>query len=231
MKPYRLINASEMQELHQHFSQVLQQWNDEYCVSPLSLHCVTTSKNYHAINAAMIPDLALVEGDYLSVINQALFGNDKPCFNLASQKLWITLLNNLFKTEQCDLPQSIQENPRWFYAGSTSLSLTLCCNENNFTLILNPDWVYQQLPESKVMQSELHSLNDALAEQTVSLCLELVPSTLSVKNITDIQVGDVLSTNHPLTSTLRVTRGNQLFAQAELGQSSQHKSILLKRPL
>jgi flagellar motor switch/type III secretory pathway protein FliN len=233
MKPYRLINATEIQELHQHFSEVLEQWNEEYSVVPFRLELKAIPKNFSTTNTLMIQeydnDLGLIDDHYLSTINHALFAEDKPCFNTASQKLLLRLLNSFFKTEECHEAQSIQEAPDWFYAGSTCLLLTLSCGQEYLTLILSPHWVYQQLPEPHVVKNQLDSLSDALAEHKVNLYLELTPSPLSVKNLAGIQVGDVLSTNHLLTAPLKLTRGKELIAHAELGHSSHHKSIVIKR--
>lgn len=232
MKPYRLINASELQALNQHFSQVVADWNEEYALMPLSLQLSPTPKDYKVLKAQRLQeasdDLAMVAGDYLTVLNYALFNCDKPSFHATSQKLGLSLLSALCKSELCTLQQNTGEISDWFYAGSTSLLLSLSCAQSHFTLALNPNWVYQQLPKKKTLVM-LDSLDEALAEHTVKLCLELLPSKLSVNHLADIQVGDVLSTTHPLSTPLRLICGNELLAQAELGYSAHHKSIVLKR--
>lgn len=234
MKPYRLLNASELHELTLHFNNVLDEWNETYCVTPLNLHLTVPPKNYSTTEALLIQEqenhLGFIEGDYLSIITQALFTEEKRSFHGAGQKLMLILLDKLFKTEHSQL-NALQESPDWFYAGSTSLLLTFGCKEHHFTLTLNPDWVYQQLPKNKTAATKLCSLNEAITEQTVSLNLELIPSGLSVKNLAQMQIGDILSTHHLLTEPLRITRGKQLFAQADLGQSSHYKSIVLKEAL
>lgn len=262
MTPYRLINASEMQQLQQHFNQELKTWNDTYCIIPLQAeltkpttisarpmdaepceeplirHCVTPSphawgegNNEESYLKAhpLEENLALLQGDYLKVINQALFGENKSCFNTASQNLLFLLAQRFFKTEHCILNKNSQENPNWFYAGSTCLLLTLHCHEHQFTLIINPDWIYKQLPKKIKTQKKLSSFDEALTKLPLHLNLELIPSCLSIKDLACLHIGDVFATNHPLSKPLQLTRKNHVFAQAELNQSSHYKSILLKR--
>lgn len=232
MKPYRLINASELQALKQHFSQVLDTWNEEYALIPLSLQLSPTPKDYQVVNTLRLQDastdLALVEGDYLRVINYALFDANNPCFQASSQELALRLLSSLCNSKQAALLHHRHDTPDWFYAGSTSLLLSLNGAQGHFSLVLNPQWIYQQLPQHQT-RAALDSVDKALAEHTLSLCLELLPSKLSVNNLASMQVGDILTTNHPLSQPLNLMRNNEQFAQAELGQSAQHKSIVLTR--
>jgi flagellar motor switch/type III secretory pathway protein FliN len=189
-------------------------------------------KEYPLQNALKLQDadreLALIEDNYLKVINKALFNRDQSCFHAASQKLVLRLLNALCKNEQGMLQSNMDEIPDWFYAGSTSLLLKLSSAQSHFNVILSPNWVYQQLPQQTVPAS-LDSLDEAVAQQQVKLNLELLPSKLSVKNLATMQVGDILTTNHPLNTPLNLTRNNELLAHADLGHSAQHKSIILKR--
>lgn len=230
MKPYRLINPIEVRELNQRISQIILDWSETYCVTPLGMTLEIPHKDYSPSTIqAFAPDLACIDGDYLNTLNTALFGHESLSFSTASQELVQILFNNLFQTEQSTLQSQSTEMPSWFYAGSPCLLLTLNCNEHQFTLILNPEWVYQQLSKNTSSKNELSSLDEALAEHTVCLNLELTPSPLSVTDVAGIQVGDILSTNHPITAPLQLKRGTELFAHAELGQSQQHKSIILKR--
>ncbi|MFJ1268020.1 FliM/FliN family flagellar motor C-terminal domain-containing protein [Legionella lytica] len=233
MKPYRLINAVELQQLNQHFKQELDAWNEEYCRTPLDLQLAMTPKNYRVKQAFMLQghqdELGCIEGDYLSVVARAVFASEQAAFHAASQELFLKLLNQFFQHEESMLLPYQGDNPDWFYAGSTSVLLTLSCEHNNFTLIVNPDWVYQQLPASPRKTNPLSSVEEALAAQKIHLSLELSSSNLSIKSLAGLQIGDVLSTKHSITEPLRVIRGKELFAEAELGQSASHKSIVLKR--
>jgi flagellar motor switch/type III secretory pathway protein FliN len=234
MKPYRLINAVELQEIKLHFVTTLVQWNEEYSITPLNVLSLTAAPKTYSVPDALVIDvdgtpITLIENDYLGAMNQALFDDNQLCFNSTSEKIFFILLARLLKTEQCVRSKTPKPSLDWFYPGSTSLVLTLVCNTHRFILTLSPKWVYQQLPKRTPVTTNLHSLDEALAEHRVTLNLELAPSTLTVHNLANIQVGDVFSSDHLVTAPFRLTKGNQLVAEAELGQSSHHKSILLKR--
>ncbi len=234
IKPYRLINSFEMDQLNRHFSQVIQSWSHEYARTPLMMNLEAPADNYSINNGFHIlaeqTPLAIIEEHYIGLFNQILFGENKPGFNSVSQELMLILLNQLFKVEHCFIEEGVvQPSPNWFYRGSTCLILTLSINQNNIAIILNPDWVYQCLSPNKTVKNNLCSLDEALAEQTLTLNLELLPLNISVKQLLNIQPGDVIVSDHPITTPLSLTRNNQVLAQAELGQSSHYKSILLKR--
>ncbi|MCL9682640.1 FliM/FliN family flagellar motor C-terminal domain-containing protein [Legionella maioricensis] len=233
IKPYRLINSFEMGQLNQHFTQVIRSWSNEYARTPLIMNLAPPPDNYSINNGLHIltekDPLAIIEKHYIGIFNQILFGENEPCFNSVSQELMYILLYQLFKVEHCVIEEVVQPSPNWFYRGSTCLILTLSINQNNVTIILNPDWVYQCLSPNETLKNNLCPLDEALAEQTLALNLELLPLNISIKQLLNIQAGDVIVTEHPITTPLRLTRNNQVLAQTELGQSSHYKSILLKR--
>jgi flagellar motor switch/type III secretory pathway protein FliN len=243
MRPYRLINFQEMNELKQHFSQVLQDWNHAYALTPFVCHLATLPKDYEVPQSLNIiadkQSLALIGEHYLALTNQILFGENKPCFNTASQELIRVLLSNLLKREQGTLNETKLPTPDWFYKGSTSLLLTLNNSTspntgeksalNTITIILSPDWVYQSLPPNKLRENSCASLDEALADRVLNLNLELDPLRLPINQLLNIQIGDVIATDHPIKSALRLTQNEQLIAEAELGKSAFHKSIVLKR--
>lgn len=234
MKPYRLINSYEMEELNQHFTQVTQHWSDEYTLTPFISDLASPPKDYAVHNGLKIladnQTIAIIEEQYLCVLNQILFGKNEPCFNSVSQELMLILLQKLLKSEQCNISKTTETIPNWFYKGSTCLLLTLSTNNNNnITITLNPEWVYQYLSPNTAVPTNFDSLGDALAEQVLTLSLDLIPLSLPINQLINIQIGDVIVTDHPITTPLRLTQNGQLVAQAELGQSLHHKSIVLKR--
>lgn len=234
MKPYRLINASELQQLTQQFTQILDAWNDEYCCIPLHLTLKTTSGNYPFAPEAMIYEgntaVAGLEGNYASGCTLALFGVDKPCFYPASQELFLVILKQLLHFEECQIQtETHQPTVDWFYIGSPSLRLIINGEGIDFSLTLSPDWVHQHLPTTRLTATPLIAVDEALEEQSIRLAVELVSSSLSVKDLACMQVGDIFSTPHALGESLRLSYGKELVAQAELGQSAEHKSIVLKR--
>ena len=252
MKPYRLINSQEMEELNQHFTQVIHDWNDEYALTPFDVYLAAPTKEYEVSQVLNIiannQTVAIIEHHYLDLLNQILFGDNKPCFNSVSQELMLILLRKLFKLEQCSINEATAPIPNWFYKGSTCLLLTLKITPqlsplqdieplttkeeltlNKLTIILNPEWVYQSLAPNKTIKNNLDSLDEAIADRELTLNLELRPLSLPINQLINIQIGDVIATDHPITTALRLTQNEQLIAEAQLGQSSLHKSIVLKR--
>lgn len=230
MQPYRLINSFEMTEVNQHVTRVIQQWNNQFALTPLAISLAVAPKEYLISNALNIhinnSSLAMIPEHYLTLFNQVLFGEDNFCFNSASQELILILLHNLFKIELCQINKTTDTKAHWFYKGSPCLLLTLSTHENNITLVINPDWVYQTLSPNKRLKDNLDSLDEALAEHVLTAHLELTPLSLPIKQLLNIQIGDVITTDHPIATPLRLTQNQQLLAQADLGQSSHHKSYL-----
>ncbi|MFI4918190.1 MAG: FliM/FliN family flagellar motor C-terminal domain-containing protein [Legionellales bacterium] len=233
IRPYRLINASELHALTVALEQALQQWNEEYSLFPITVQLSLPAKNaaWHHATAVQAHNgtLALIETNHLTLIKQALFGEQDPCFNPSGQMFFLILLQRLFKTE-CSMPSSnVSESPEnWFYSGSTCLLLTLSCHTASAVLVLSPDWVYQQLPKNHATSS-LNTIDQALAEQKVTLNVELLPITLRLNQLMSLKAGDVIASDHLLSTPLRLTQEKQVVAHTELGLSAQHKSIILKR--
>lgn len=233
IKPYRLINSDELLEIAQFFEGELNGWNSTYSLIPLTMALTLPPKNYLTNEGFIINDkvelLASVDKNYIQVMNQVLFGVDKSCFNAASQELFLTLINQLFKINQCSLHNAPSTTQDWFYRGSTSLLLTLSSNTNQMIIALSPAWVYRKLNRPYSIRNKPVSLDEAVAEQKLSLNIELYPVTLPLNQLVTLSPGDVIATDHPITSPCRLTQAEQLIAHAELGKSSPYKSIVLKR--
>jgi len=234
IKPFRLINTLEINTLTNHFSQVLQDWNDEYAMDSCTLQLTLPPENYSPANIVPLrsgnDSLAMIEEHYSEVMNHILFGEHKSCFNSVSQELLLILLNDLFKVDDCIVDENIQKNPpNWFYKGSTCLLLTLSTEQAGVTIIINPDWVYQTFPVGKSVSTNFSSLEEALGDQLLNINLELLPFHLPINQLINIQVGDVIATDHSLATPLSLMLESQVLAHVDLGQSAHHKSILLKR--
>lgn len=231
IKPYRLINALELTTLTTQCANLIEDWSSTYSLHPLAANLTLPPKGYTALKMLSVCDenttLALIDKDHIIAINHILFGEDQSCFNVTSEELLLILLSELFKKQSINIKESVSHN--WFYPGSTCLILTLNAAQTQIKLVLNPEWVYEQLPQKRADKKTLSSLDGALGQQPLTIKVELNPINLSVKQLTTLQIGDVISLDHPLTTPLKITQNKQLLAEAELGLSSHHKSILLKR--
>lgn len=233
MKPYRLINTLELETLTQHFTKVIDLWNSTYSLYPLTLSLSLPPKNYVILDKVMVysalTPLALVDTQYIKPMNQLLFGEDAPCYSPTSEALFLVLLEQLFKKQPCCLRQS--PLPNWCYPGSTCLILTLKAHTQQITLVLSPDWVYEQLPKSDALKTVLSPIDETLGREKVTFNIELNPINLPVSQLVSLQVGDVIELSHLLTAYVHVTKNKQVIAQGELGLSSNQKSIQLRTSL
>lgn len=230
MKPFRLINAHELETIRQQFTQIINDWNATYSLYPLTLSLESLPKNYVLLDGVMIysalTPLALLDKAYVKSLNHCLFGEDAPCYDSTSEALLLILSDQLFKKQSCTLKEA--PIPNWSYPGSTGLILTLKTQTHQITLTLNPDWVYEQLPKNKALKTALSPIDETLGEEKITLSVDLNPINLPVNQLTSLQVGDVIVLSHPLSTPIRVTKNKQMIAQAELGLSSNQKSILLR---
>ena len=232
MKAYRLINAFELNQLREEFKQTITEWNDQYSYLPLSIELKLPSKEYNTDHLLELYQtnsaIAFIKDSYHELINHSLFGEHHSCFNEVSEELFLRLLQQLLKTETSNLKHENQNKPSWIYPGSTCLILELKCKTYQVSLILNPEWVYQYLALNKNSNQKLCSLDRALSNEQISLSIVLIPLRLTMNELMNLQIGDVISSDHPITKQVNLQHQEQLLAYAELGQSSNHKSIILK---
>lgn len=234
MKPYRLINTLELQELKTYIDKVLMQWNAAYSIAPLCAGNLEGCQETPACaDASLVQQddqvLALIDGNYTKTIIHAVFGEDKPCFNPIAQELFLLLMKQLFETDNCSIKTELFNKKNWLYPGSTCLKLTLNCFEESCIVILNPDWVYQQLPREKINTCTISNLDEALEAAAIPLQVELMPMQLSLEQLLKLQTGDIIACDHPISQALRLTENRKPIAQVHLGQTSDFKSIQLKR--
>lgn len=243
-KPYRLINTQELNELQLAFEKKLQLWNEQYALSPLSCEltrnptppiqhtCLMFYGNAHPIALLHSNSPLPLVGEGLGVrvnvraiIKHHLFGNTADCFNTISDTLFITLINQLFDTPTSQL--QIEPNlDEWFYHGSPCLALTF----NTITLYLHPQWVLNALPSHTKTQNIITNLTDALDPQPIQLQVELNPVSLRLNDVIRLQVGDVIKTDHPITTPLQLKQNQHLICTVEIGETHSYKSVQLTRP-
>ena len=234
MKPYRLINSVELSQIQTRFTQSLAVWNEQYSLYPLSLKVSIPDKDDQSTPNTLIssgsyqPIMRMTEAHY-NLFNHALFGVPDADFNATSDELMLELFTQLLHSASCDFTTQNNEDSDWLYPGSTCLLLTFSCEPLSLRCLLNPEWVYHLLSADKRKSPQaLHTLDEALAEQQLTLSLELDSFNIPFKQLMDLQLGDVLVTDHKLTQPLTLNYGQKQLATTELGQLSDHKSVLLK---
>lgn len=233
MKPYRLINSFELTQLSNQFKNTMKEWNQEYSLHPINLELSLPDKEEAVHSIWSVTDdsfqpIALLNHTIHKLMNYSLFGEQSHAFNSVSEELFLLLLNQLLSCDDCSLKKGYQETPHWIYPGSTCLVLRINCGDLELTILLNPEWVYQALPAAKKIMQPLRALEEVVVHESLRLEATLNPVAIQVKQLMELQVGDVLVTDHELYRPLSLIRQQQEFAQVELGQALNNKSILIK---
>lgn len=242
MKPFRLINASELQHLQTCFDKRLAIWNDNYALHPLSCklsynpdHLSTKSMSRsveptfrpHDLTALINHEnqpIALCNQHDPCVIQQHVYGKNSTDFSDINETLFTSLLNQLFGTTSLQWRADANIND-YLYTGSPGLALTI----ESTTLYLHPQWVINALPQQRTAAEPVHLLNDALATQALPLQVALNPIPLRLSQIMHLQVGDVIQTDHPLSMPLLLKHGKETLCNVDIGDNHQTKTIQITR--
>lgn len=212
-KPYRLINALELQSLQQDFDNTLQHWNKEHALFPLSCR----------LDLGPTKPSQIINSHDISTIKHSLFGDESTCFDAIAEDLFTTLLNQLFGTQ----PKAPVDD--WFYPGSPALTLTLSCSDKTMQLYIDPQWVLNALPSHTYRKPSATPLQDALATQQIKLHVELTSLPLSLSEILRLQVGDVIKTDHPITEPAQLVQHDLPICSVDIGKFNSYKSIQIMR--
>ena len=224
MKPFRLIAQTELNFLQQRFDERIERWNEHYAIHPLSckldknvtLHDDTDT--LWLITDANAP-IALCEKKDLHLIQQSALNKQSPSFHAISENLLLSLLNQLFDTESLQW-QTTTHRDEYGYTGSPSLRLTLKCDPFSTTLYLHPQWVLNTLPKAVTTSKPICSVDKALSTHSLALSVELSPITLSLFNLIQLRVGDVIKTDHPMTKPLLLKNGETTISTVDIGEQS-----------
>lgn len=211
-KPYRLINDHELTMLQTTFENNLQQWNAKHAMYPLTCRL--------GLGPTKPPHL---KGNHLSVIKQSVFGDNSNCFNPMAETLFLELSNQLLGTKYSPPLDD------WFYIGTPSLTLTLYCSDKTMPLYLDPQWVLNALPSTKIPGKPVLTLHQALATQRINLDIELTSLSLKLSDVIRLNVGDVIKTDHPITKPAQLSHQQIHVCAVDIGESKSFKSIQITR--
>jgi hypothetical protein len=217
-KPFRFINASEMKKFHKKITSLLQAWNEKFTIEDLkcslSLESVPNSQKFCTQSLLLLSNLhrsfALIEKEYQKTIQHCLFGQNDACFTAVSDYVFLELLNSLFGKTNLVLKPNTSSIKEWIYTGSPTLICTFNNANTKFSVCLHPAWLIEQIP-SVPKKLDLDKLEKAIAEQSVPLGVELKPIYLSLQDIKQIQIGDVVTTHHKIEDLLILTKEQQVL--------------------
>lgn len=236
-KPFRLINDQEIACLQERLAARLQNWNKEHALFPLSSDLQRSpvtplgSTAMQAICDTSHYPLALMINTDLSAVKYSLFADVSSSFERISHGLFIKLIGELLETPVLPAPQYSVEPTDWFYKGSASLCLVLSTGQYRIELYLHPQWVLSALSVRAGKKPRLGVLDDALQSLSLSCQVELLPMSLSLDDLLNLQVGDVLSTDHPLDKPLSLACQNHGICLVRAGADGISKTIQIESSL
>lgn len=232
-KPFRLVNSRELMDLELSFSKKLQGWNERYALLPFSCVVTNVCKPDKTDDDLLLcsneyQTIALLQTKHLWALKQCLFGDSSACFDSVSQPLLAELIKQLLDMEHINLEQQknttfLQEE--WFYHGSATIAIKLSIGKDELTLYLHPEWVQNELPKLNSDPLPKVDLKDLLGSELLRCQVELKPFTLKVKDTLNLKVGDVIKSDHLLSSPLDLKQQGKSICLVEPGQAKQHKSI------
>lgn len=238
LKPFRLVNDLEINAILLDMNNKIEDWNKEHALFPLSVNLSRSMKphlNTQKLTLLMSDNdpIGILIGSDNHLMNYTLFGDLSDSFNTTSQIVLLNLLKELLGITTRFHPNESQvftfEN--WFYKGSPSLCLSLICKTHIINIHLHPQWVMKALPKSVSSQKSLKRLEDVLAHQTINLEAELMSMQLQLADIMQLQIGDIIKTDHQLTKPVLLKHQHQILGYGELGEQQSYKSIQILRPL
>ena len=236
-KPFRLITDAECHLIQSAFELKLNHWNSEQALFPLTCTVQRSTPLEHD-TVAWIADetglkLLMVEDGY-ATLQHALFGEASDCFNDVMKPLLLTLFTYLLDCKCSHVIPSVarddgQTLDDWFYSGSPALTLTLSQGMHHMRLYLHPNWVLNALPTCPPSPNTLTALDDALETVSIDLSVELNAMPLKLKDMMGLQVGDVIQTEHPITTPVILNHHQHNVCSAFIGETHDYKSIQITR--
>lgn len=230
-KPYRLINPKEVIYFQKKFKQELAEWNQLYAQNPLDIELgfvLNFDRDFLLLKQEENP-LALVDKNYLSSLKTSVFSDNSACFDAFCEDIFMDLLKQLLILDSLKLASNSTEKNEWIYPGSPALVLTFSNLECGFTLCLHPKWILANLPKVLVKAKAPNTVDKALAKQELELSIQFEPQFLSLNQLTNLQVGDVIKTSHLLDKPLFLQYEKQQIGEAKAGQFEHYKSIQVRK--
>ena len=236
IKPFRLINSQELEQLQHRFDNNLRLWNEEHALFALNCHLRCTHKigqldNEFVTLTEQDQPVALLAKHDFPAIKHCLFGDIADCFNTISETLSIKLLIQVLGLKWLQQETASPILNDWFYTGTPSLTLIVSGDTQSMTVYLHPQWVLDVLPKHPLINKSTDNLDDALETQLLLWHVDLNPVVLPLANMLQLQVGDVIRTDHPLTMPLLLKTEHQTLCQVDIGETNQYKSIQITSSL
>jgi hypothetical protein len=233
MRPYRFINTFELNQINKRFQQIIEHWNNDFSLHPIHL-AVRLPSLYEAenirwsISNSLFQPLAVSNTKIHELLNYCLFGELNSYFDQLSDELFLSLMSQLLNSDSCFYERLDQVNYDWIYQGSPCLLVQLNCQSHQLALLLNPSWVHKNLLPLSTKQPTTYVLEELLGKKLLTMRAELNPMKIPFNQLVDLQIGDVLLTDHGINQPIRLLQKEKPFASADLGQMLENKSLFIK---
>ncbi len=152
-------------------------------------------------------------------------GNEGSFLEATCHSIFLDLLRQFLELDSLQLIWNSTHYQDWVYPGSACLHLTMTTTNELVHCYLHPEWVLAHLPQQSHAAKPISHLNASLASKKLSLTIEFTPLRLSLEKLLGLCVGDLIKTDHPITSPLPIQYKQQTVCTGIVGQSLQHKSI------
>ncbi len=172
-------------------------------------------------NALMVFDESVLHN-----LQFAILGDDQE--NETYTEFCQTVLNDCFSHFfGCQTLEALQNHNHksWFYPGSPNVKITLTINEQQYHLILNGQWVLNHLTSIQQKAETLESIDKALCNEKIPLTVNLLDLEISLKQINQLQAGDVIQLEQKVSQPLQLCCKNITIAEAILGQNKEFKAV------
>lgn len=233
LKAFRLVNDREISLIERTFAQRLAQWNEEQALFPLSCHLSRSPAKPLPANSErrFVGEYALMTGNDLSVIKHSLFGDVSASFDEIAHIRLITFLDHLLDVSSSGHAAASDSSQEWFYTGSPSLTLHLHAATYTMALHLHPYWVLDTLPRIDKKPALQGTIQKALGTERLLCQIELTAISLPLEALVQLKVGDVIRSDHAITTPLILKHQHKTICHVRLGTDNHKKSIQIESTL
>ncbi|KTC68312.1 Surface presentation of antigens (SPOA) [Legionella birminghamensis] len=226
-KPYRLINASQIQTLTHYFKTAFDSWSALYTLSSGTFHLLKAgipAETGLGIYNSKAQLFAFCQRDICQRLQKLVFGHNCCCFQKASEQLLFELMSGLFQDKNISVQEEHLETKEWFYTGSPCLELRLAFEQAEISIYCHPHWVTEQLPLNSSAVS-LSPIENSLQSEQLELEVRLSPFIMNFSDLQALKPGDVIRTDHSQQKALQLTHQQTILCSVHPGQNQTYKSI------
>jgi len=225
---FRLINRTELESLHgklQVVGEYLTKYFPQVAITIKQCsECPTLEKPTvwgESSNALMVFDESVLQNLQFTILGEV---QENETYTEFCQTVLNDSFSHFFGGQTLEALQNYNHES-WFYPGSPNLKVTLKLNEQQCQLILNGQWILNHLEPIQHKIEQLESIDKALCNEKIPLTVNLPGLKVSLKQIKQLQTGDVIQLEKKVSQPLKLCCNNTPIAEAILGQNYEYKAV------